>query len=119
MADEITYAVECRTGCILILENDGELVGFQGCITVGDIAFYASALNISVVYLSRIVRQISGQTVIDYINQMLLVEASFLLRNTSLTINQIAGRLYFADTSSFSKFYSRLKGMSPRKYRAG
>ncbi|MDY6393607.1 MAG: helix-turn-helix domain-containing protein [Bacteroidales bacterium] len=82
-----------------------------------DIAFYASKLNISSVYLSRVVRQVSNRTVIDFIDQMLLMEASFLLRTTSLSITQIADHLCFADTPSFSKFFSRLKGMSPREYR--
>ena len=62
-----------------------------------DIAFYASALNISSVYLSRVVRQVTGRTVIDYINQHLLMEASYLLRTTSLSITEIADRLHFAD----------------------
>lgn len=82
-----------------------------------DIAFYASALNISSVYLSRVVRQISGRTVIDYINQHLLMEASYLLRTTSLSITQIADQLHFANTSSFSKFFSRKKGITPKDYR--
>lgn len=82
-----------------------------------DIAFYASALNISPVYLSRIVRQVTGRTVIDYINQHLLMEASYLLRTTSLSITQIADQLHFADTPSFSKFFSRNKGVSPKDYR--
>lgn len=84
-----------------------------------DIAFYASKLNISSVYLSRVVRQVSNRTVIDFIDQMLLMEASFLLRTTPLSITQIADRLCFADTPSFSKFFSRSKGMSPREYREG
>lgn len=50
---------------------------------------------------------------------MLLMEASFLLRTTSMSITQIADRLHFADSPSFSKFFSRLKGMSPRQYKAG
>ena len=82
-----------------------------------DIAFYASALNISTVYLSRIVRQVTGRTVVDYINQHLLMEASYLLRSTSLSITQIADRLHFADTPSFSKFFSRKKGITPKDYR--
>ena len=82
-----------------------------------DIAFYASALNISTVYLSRVVRQVTGRTVIDYINQHLLMEASYLLRTTSLSISQISDRLHFADFSSFSKFFSRKKGISPKDYR--
>ena len=82
-----------------------------------DIGFYASALNISTVYLSRIVRRVAGRTVIDYINQMLLMEASFLLNTTSLSIAQIADRLHFADSPSFSKFFSRMKGQTPGEYR--
>ncbi len=82
-----------------------------------DIGFYASSLNISTVYLSRVIRQVAGRTVIDYINQMLVTEATFLLRTSSLSIAQIADQLNFADTPSFSKFFSRMKGMSPKEYR--
>lgn len=82
-----------------------------------DIGYYASLLNITTVYLSRVVKQVSGRTVVDYINQLLVMEASFLLRNTTLSVSQIADRLNFADTSSFSKFFSRLRGVSPRAYR--
>ena len=82
-----------------------------------DIAFYASQLNISAVYLSRVVRQVTGRTVVDYINQFLMMEATFLLRTSSLSVAQIADRLHFADLPSFSKFFSRQKGMSPRNFR--
>lgn len=82
-----------------------------------DIGFYASHLNISTVYLSRVVRQVAGRTVVDYINQMLLMEASFLLSTTGLSIKQIANQLHFADTPSFSKFFLRMKGLSPKEYR--
>ena len=84
-----------------------------------DIPFYADQLHISPVYLSRVVRQVTGRTVVDYINQMLLMEASFLLQTSQLSITQIADHLHFADTPSFSKFFSRLNGMSPKEYRKG
>ena len=82
-----------------------------------DIAIYASALNITPVYLSRVVRQVTSRTVVDYINQMLVMEASFLLRTSPMSITQIAERLHFADTPSFSKFFLRMKGVNPRRYR--
>ena len=82
-----------------------------------DIAFYASELNISKVYLSRVVRQVAGRTVVDYINQFLAMEASFLLKTTDLSVMQIAERLNFADIASFSKFFLRNKGMSPKSFR--
>ena len=66
-----------------------------------------------------VVRQVTGRTVIDYINQMLLMEAAFLLQTTQLSISQIADRLHFADTPSFSKFFLRHNGMSPKEYRKG
>ena len=48
---------------------------------------------------------------------MLLMEASFLLQTSQLSITQIADRLHFADNPSFSKFFSRLKCVSPKEYR--
>ncbi len=48
---------------------------------------------------------------------MLMMEASFLLRTSSLSIQQIADRLHFADAPSLSKFFLRTKGLSPREYR--
>ncbi|MCR5180913.1 MAG: AraC family transcriptional regulator [Bacteroidaceae bacterium] len=84
-----------------------------------NIEYYASQLNISPVYLSRIVRQVSGSTVVDYINQMLLMEAVYLLRTTQLSVAQVADRLQFADAASFSKFFSRLKGVPPKAFREG
>ena len=82
-----------------------------------DIAFYASELCITTTHLSRVVRQITGRTVVDYINQMLLMEASFLLQTTDLPLADITERLHFADPSSFSKFFLRMKGVTPKRYR--
>ena len=82
-----------------------------------DIGFYAAELCITTTHLSRIVRQITGHTVMDYINQMLLMEASWLLQTTDLSLAAVADRLCFADQSSFSKFFVRMKGVPPKKFR--
>ena len=84
-----------------------------------DVAFYASQLCITPRYLSQIVRDISGRTVIDHINQMLLMEVSYLLQQTSLSIVQIADRLHFSEAASFTRFFTRMKGMTPREFRRG
>jgi AraC-like DNA-binding protein len=84
-----------------------------------DIGFYADRLHITSDYLSRVVKRVTGRTVIDYINQMLLMEASFLLRTSKLSIAQIGQRLNFADAPSFTKFFSRQKGLTPKEYREG
>ncbi len=82
-----------------------------------DLAFYASKLCITTTHLSRIVRQFTGRTVMDYINQMLLMEASWLLQSTDLPLSAIAERLHFADQSSFGRFFTRIKGVNPKRFR--
>ena len=84
-----------------------------------DVAFYASQLCITPRYLSQIVREVSDRTVVDYINQMLLMEASYMLQQTSLPIVQIAERLHFSEAASFTRFFTRMKGMTPREFRKG
>jgi len=82
-----------------------------------DIGFYANQLNITSIYLSRVVKKVSGQTVGDHINQMLFMEAAWLLQKTDKSIAQIADQLNFADQASFTKFFSRMKGQTPKAYR--
>ena len=71
----------------------------------------------SAVAVKTLPKGVTGRTVVDYINQMLMMEASFLLRTSPMSITQIAERLHFADTPSFSKFFLRMKGVNPRRYR--
>ncbi len=82
-----------------------------------DISFYSSKLAVTSIYLSRIVKHLSGQTVKDHIDRLLVMEASYLLISTDLPISNITERLHFATPASFSKFFSKYKGMSPREYR--
>ena len=89
----------------------------QNFIEHHDIAFYADLLHITTIHLSRIVRRVTGRTVVDYINQMLLMEASWLLRSTDLPLADIAERLHFSDQSSFGRFFTRMKGVNPKRYR--
>ena len=81
------------------------------------IDFYASALCVTSTYLSRVVREVSGRTVVEYINRMLTMEALWLLENTSLSIDEIAERIHYADSTTFGRFFFRMKGVTPKKYR--
>lgn len=82
-----------------------------------DIAFYARQLCITNDYLSRIVKRVSGRTVGEFINQLLLMEACYLLRTSSLSIAQISNRLLFSEPATFTRFFTRMKGMAPREFR--
>jgi len=81
------------------------------------IEFYADALSVTPTYLSRAVRQVSGRTVVEYINRLLLMEAIWLLESTTLSIDEIAERVNYADSTTFGRFFFRMKGVTPREYR--
>lgn len=82
-----------------------------------DIQFYADQLAVTTIYLSRIVKKYSGQTVRDHIDRLLISEASTMLKRTDTPIAAIAENLSFATPQSFCKFFVRNKGISPREYR--
>lgn len=82
------------------------------------LAFYADRLCISTAYLSRVVRQATGHTVQDFLSGYLVIEASRLMRHTSLSVAEVADRLHFSEPSSFIRFFTRMRGMSPKAYRA-
>ena len=107
-------------GWVTILYNNRELTLHEGDLYTYSPGFEVTVLSSSSDYLSRVVRQVSGgRTVVDYINQMLLMEATFLLRQTSLSITQISDRLHFAEVTTFARFFTRMKGMTPREFRKG
>ena len=82
-----------------------------------DLKFYADSLFITTTYLSRIVKQITGRTVMECINELLAMEATRLLKSTALTVEQIADQLNFATSASLDKFYKRMRGTTPLSVR--
>lgn len=81
------------------------------------VEFYASELHISTHYLTLIVKRITGQSVSDFIFEMLYSESRALLNNSGLSIQEISSILNFSDQSSFGKFFKRKAGVSPAEYR--
>lgn len=82
-----------------------------------DIPFYASCLSVTPIYLSRVIKKLTGRTVMNFINRMLQIDASTMLANSDTPIARIAETLNFANPASFCKFFVRATGMSPREYR--
>lgn len=82
-----------------------------------DLKFYADSLFITTTYLSRIVKQITGRTVMECINELLAMEATRLLKSTAMTVEQIADQLHFATSASLDKFYKRMRGTTPLSVR--
>ncbi|WP_239056672.1 MULTISPECIES: AraC family transcriptional regulator [unclassified Parabacteroides] len=79
--------------------------------------FYASRLNMTSHYLTLIVKRITGQTVNEFIFEMLYSESRNLLTHSRLSIQEIAALLNFSDQASFGKFFKRKSGVSPIEFR--
>ncbi|MBO4691326.1 MAG: AraC family transcriptional regulator [Bacteroidales bacterium] len=82
------------------------------------IAPYAKRLCISTKYLSLLTKELSGKTASYWIDQYVMLEARSLLSSTNLTIKQIAFELGFSSQSFFGKYFSRMEGVSPKKFRS-
>ncbi len=81
------------------------------------VGFYASHLYLSPNYLSTLVREASGQTVMEWINRAVTLEAKVLLKQSDLLAYQIADELNFPTPTAFAKFFRRMTGMTPTEYR--
>ena len=81
------------------------------------IAFYADQLHISNAYLSRIIKSVTGRTVLSHINELLCADACRLLECTNMDIKEIANLLGFTSQSAFGKFFMRQQKNTPLKYR--
>jgi len=81
------------------------------------VEYYARQLYVSPKYLSSVCRQSSGKTALYWINEYTLNDISYYLRNSNLTIKEVAVKLGFPNLSFFGKYVRQHFGVSPREYR--
>lgn len=83
-----------------------------------NIEFYADMMNLSVKYISNVIKERTGKTAGKLIEEQVIIEAQSLLATTNLTISQVSDRMHFPDSSTFGKYFKRLTGMSPKAFRS-
>lgn len=82
-----------------------------------EVRFYADKLYLTPKYLSTVVKQLTGKTALEWINDYVILEAKSLLKSTNKSIQQISEELHFPSQSFFGKYFKRLVGISPKAYR--
>lgn len=80
------------------------------------VGFYAEKLFISPKYLSLIIKEATGRSAADWIDECVILEAKNLLRFSGKNVQQIAYELNFNNQSSFGKYFKHLTGMSPTQF---
>lgn len=78
---------------------------------------YADILTITPSHLSETVKNVTGRTSTDLINDRMALEIKRLLTHTDMGISEIAYHLNFADQSYFSKYFKKLTNQTPIAFR--
>ena len=79
--------------------------------------FYADKLFLTPKYLSKVIKETSGNSANEWIDNFVILEARALLKSTNMTIQQIGDELNFPSQSFFGKYFKRHVGVSPKEYR--
>lgn len=82
------------------------------------VGFYARQLCITPKYLTTLIKRISGQSVSEWIDNYVILEAKTLLKYSTMSVQEIAYYLNFPNQSFFGSYFKRNTGMSPSQYKA-
>ena len=79
--------------------------------------YVSDKLNVSVSYLSRMLRVLTGQTTQQYIHEKLIEKAKEKLTTTDLSVSEIAYELGFEHSQAFSRLFKSKTNQSPLQFR--
>ena len=83
-----------------------------------EIAWYAERLCLTPKYFSGVIRQITGKSAAQWIDDMLILHAKRLLfTRRDMNIQQIAFELGFKGNANFCRFFKDQTGLRPSQYR--
>lgn len=74
-------------------------------------------LNYNSDYMNRIIKKLTGKTLMEYSKIFLLNEAVNLLKNTTMKIGEICDTLGYTNRNYFNKIFYERYGMTPTEYR--
>ncbi len=83
------------------------------------VSFYSNRLNITSGYLSELLKEITGRSAKEHINDKIWLEAKILIKSTNQSISNISQYLNYANTSAFIRFFKKYEHTSPSQYRKG
>ncbi|KAA2240748.1 helix-turn-helix transcriptional regulator [Chitinophaga agrisoli] len=78
---------------------------------------FARRLYIHPRHLTNTLRETTGRSPCDFMEQRILAEAQQMLRATELSIADIGYRFGYNDPTNFTKFFKGMAGITPLQYR--
>ena len=80
------------------------------------ISFYADILAVSPEHLNRSIKSAFGKTTHNYLDEMLLLEAKVLLKQSTFNISEIAYKIGKETPGDFIRFFKSKTGTTPKQY---
>ncbi|MBD2860746.1 helix-turn-helix domain-containing protein [Paenibacillus oceani] len=77
----------------------------------------AAHFHISAPYISRLFRENTGQSFLEYVHQLRINSAAMMLINTDKSVTDITFDTGFESIRTFSRVFREIIGQSPREYR--
>lgn len=81
------------------------------------VGFYADKICVTPKYLSALIKEVSGKSAAEWIDDYVILEAKTLLKFSDMSIQEIAYSLNFSTQSFFGKYFKHQTGMSPSEYK--
>ena len=82
-----------------------------------NVEFYAEKMSISSKHLSRVIRNFTGKSVHQWIDEFVTLEIKNLLKYSNMSIQQISFYLNFPNPSFMGQYFKRITGMTPGDYK--
>jgi AraC-like DNA-binding protein len=82
-----------------------------------NVEFYATQMCISSKHLSRVIRNFTGKSVHQWIDEFVALEIKNMLRHSKLSIQQISNELNFPNPSFMGQYFKRITGLTPGEYK--
>ncbi|HTJ50833.1 MAG TPA: AraC family transcriptional regulator [Cyclobacteriaceae bacterium] len=78
---------------------------------------YAKLQSLNPNYLSNVIKSKTGQSISNWISDKTIAEAKSLLKNSSISIKQIAFQLGFSESNHFSNYFKKHTNFTPNAFR--
>lgn len=89
-------------------------LNYTSKICVDDIAKFCLC---SASHINHTFKKISGKSISRYTNELRIKKAKSLLKNTDLSISEIAAEVGFSETNYFTNTFKKYENISPSQYR--
>ena len=91
----------------------------EGNYKNGSLTEAAELLHYDFYWLSHEIKNRTGKTYTEHLQEKRLSQAAFLLKNTSLSVEEIAIAVGYENKSYFHRIFSKKYGATPKKYKTG